>query len=52
MDEELKNQKFKMSILFITCSDAFDITTKYFSRTLSDFVLKYIGLKGKNELRY
>ena len=36
-----------MSILLITSNDVFDITTKYFSRTLSDSVLKYIGLKCK-----
>ena len=41
-----------MSILLITSNDVFDITTKYFSRTLSDSVLKYIGLKCKKELRF
>lgn len=36
-----------MSILFITSNDPFDSTTKFFSRTLNDSVLKYIGLKCK-----
>ena len=36
-----------MSILLITSNEVFDITTKYFSRTLSVSVLKYIGLKCK-----
>ena len=41
-----------MSILLITSNDAFDRTTKYFSRTLSETVIRYIGLKYKKELRF
>ena len=41
-----------MSILFITSNDAFHSTTKYFRRTLSETVIRYISLKCKKELRF